>query len=300
VPDPEFIIDGIVARRSVGVIYGPSGSCKTTLVAGLLTALATGKDWFGHRVQRQGPSAYVATEDVAGFKMRLRAAKVAAKLSLDQPIGVYTFPEPINLRDDAGVARFLRFVTESDIRPELVVVDTYAAAMPGAAENSSEDTTIAMAAAQKMRDALKTAVLLVHHTNASGSRERGHTSMRGAADTMISVTPVDDTIHVECSKQRNAAPFTTMFLKLVPVPDAGGCVLRLSSDVVPPTGLTPMQDKVLRILRETFPSEGATKGEWRAACQDVNERTFYRAVKVLVESCYVRPERTHFVATGPR
>lgn len=298
VPDPEFIIDGIVARRSVSVLYGPSGACKTTLVAGLLTALATGKDWFGHRITRQGPSAYVATEDVAGFKTRLRAAKLAAKLSLDEPIGVFTFPEPINLRDEAGVKRFLRFVIDSDIKPELVVVDTYAAAMPGAAENTSEDTTTAMAAAHRMRDALKTAVLLVHHSNASGSRERGHTSMRGAADTMISVTPVDDVIHVECSKQRNAAPFATLLLKLVPVADGTGCVLRASSDVVPPAGLTPMQDKVLGILRDNFAGAGATKSEWRAACQHIAERTFHRAAKVLVERNYVRPNRSHFRVTG--
>ena len=74
-PDPEFFIDWILPAKSVGVLYGPSGAAKTTLVAGLLTALATGRDWFGHRVLRRGGSIYVATEDVSGFKVRLGWSK---------------------------------------------------------------------------------------------------------------------------------------------------------------------------------------------------------------------------------
>lgn len=296
-PDPEFLIDTILPRHGVGVLYGPSGACKTTLIAGLMTALAIGRDWFGHRICRRGPSVYVATEDVAGFKIRLAAAKRAAQLSLTAPIGVYTFPEPIDLRDQISVDRFSRFLAEAGGPLELLVVDTYAAATPGASENSSEDTTLAMAHAQRWRDALNLTVLLVHHTNAGGSRERGHSSMRGAADTMISVTPDGESIHLECSKQRNAAPFAPLTLKLVPVPE-GGCVLRLASDVLPSTGLTPTQSKVLGVLRETFAATGATKAEWRSVSQDVSERSFHRAAKMLLERGFVRVAGTHFCVTA--
>jgi len=70
-----------------------------------------------------------------------------------------------------------------------IAVDTYAAATPGASENSSEDTTQAMVHAQSWPDALGVSVILVRHTNTSGTRERGHSAMRGAADAMISLTP---------------------------------------------------------------------------------------------------------------
>lgn len=296
-PDPEFLIDGILPRNGVCVLYGPSGSCKTTLVAGLQVALATGRDWFGHRVCRRGSSVYVATEDVSGFKVRLRAAKLAAGLPLSNPVGVFTFPDPIDLRDPVSVGRFTRFVEASDVQMQAIVVDTYAAATPGAAENSSEDTTLAMSHAQQWRDGLNTAVVLVHHTNASGSRERGHSSMRGAADAMISVTQVDDVIKVECSKQRNAGLFTEINLKLVPLSE-GGCVLRLASDVLPSSSLTNTQQKVYSILRDTFADTGATKAEWQRACQDVAERSFHRAAKVLVEGGLVRQAGSHFCLSG--
>jgi hypothetical protein len=292
-PDPEFLIEHIVPRHGVGVIYGPSGACKTTLLAGLTTALATGKSWFGHGINHMGPSVYVATEDAPGWKIRTAAAKRAAGLPLTTAIGVYTFPEPIDLRDATSVTKFSRFLRDAGGQLELVIVDTYAAATPGAAENSSEDTTMAMTHAQRWRDDLGVTVILVHHSNASGSRERGHTAMRGAADFMISVTPVDDVIHVECSKQRNASPFSPMVLKLVPLPE-GGCVLRLASDVLPVEGLTTLQSKALDVLRDIATADGLTKGEWQRACQDVPERSFHRAAKMLEQRGYVSHVGSHF------
>jgi hypothetical protein len=296
-PDPEFEIDGFLPSRSVGVFYAPPGAGKTTLVAGVSVAQAARDEIFGHRVLRPGASIYVATEDVSGFKMRLTAAKRAARLPLDSPIGVYTFPEPIDLRDPVSVTTFRQFVSQVEFPIPLrtIYVDTYAGANPGASENSSEDTTTAMVHAQHWRDVLGVTVVLVHHTNAGGNRERGHSAMRGAADFMISLTPVDDVVHVECSKQRNAAPFEKLQLKLTAGPDGQGCVFHLADDILPSGGLTDAQVKVFEILRDTFAADGATKAEWQRTCQaSVSERTFHRACKVLLERGYVKPHGSHF------
>ena len=115
--------------------------------------------------------------------------------------------------------------------------------------------------------------------NASATRERGHSGMRGAADFMISMTPVDDLIHVECSKQRNAAPFDRITLKLVPAPDGSACVLRPAGDVVRSDQFTPAQDKVYTVLRDTFGRDGATKTEWKTACSEIPDRTFYLVIE---------------------
>jgi len=300
-PDPEFLIGGVLPRKAVGVVYGPSGSGKTTVVGGLAVALATGHDWFGHRVCHQGGSVYVGAEDPGGFKVRLRAAKQAARLPLDRPIGCYTFPEPIDLRDVTAVAKFSAFLERSfeagDVPREVLIVDTYAASVPGASENSSEDTTLAMSHAHRWRETLGLTVILIHHTNATGTRERGHSSMRGAADFMISLNPVDDVVHVECSKMRNGPTFDAFTLKLTPIPE-GGCVFRLASDVLPSATLTAAQTKVLSVLRDTFAAEGATKSEWQRTCADVAERSFHRACKVLQERGLVKQFGTHYRVMG--
>jgi hypothetical protein len=293
-PDPDWLVADILPRKGVAVLVGPPGSFKTTLVAGLLLDIATGRAWFGHAVRHPGPSIYVGAEDPSGFKMRLAASKRARALSLEIAVGVHTYPDAIDLRDSANVGRFISFV-KAQARGgfETVVVDTYAAATPGAAENSSEDTTAAMAAAFAIRDALKATVVLVHHTNAAGTRERGHSAMKGSADAMTILEPVDDVIHVRCDKMRNGPFFDTLTLKAVPV-DGGGLVLRLARDVLQSLSLTALQTQVLDALRDVAGIDGASKTTWRAACGTVTERSFYKVASTLEERGHVVKIGAHF------
>jgi hypothetical protein len=55
---------------------------------------------------------------------------------------------------------------------------------------------------------------------------------------------------------------------------------------------------VLGILQDNFAADGATKTEWQRACQDVPDRTFYRACKVLAETGYIKAVGSHFRLTG--
>jgi hypothetical protein len=121
VPDPEYLIDGILMKRGICPIYGPPESYKTTLLAGMHVAIATGRDWFGHAVKQRGESCYVGAEDVSGWKVRLNSAKRAAGFPLDQCIGVHTFPDAIDLRDSASVRGFIAFLRAQDPGDVLVV-----------------------------------------------------------------------------------------------------------------------------------------------------------------------------------
>src|SRR4051794_34088369 len=47
-PDPEYLVEGMLPRRSCGVLYGPPGGAKTTLIAKLATAIAARPEFFGH------------------------------------------------------------------------------------------------------------------------------------------------------------------------------------------------------------------------------------------------------------
>lgn len=301
-PDPEFLIDGVFQERSVAVVYAPPGIGKTTFAAAAAVSGATTKAFFGRRVLRPFTSIAVTAEDPSGFKARLGAAKRAAGCDLTTPIGVFTYPEAIDLRDPTSVTRFQHFVIQQKPRfPQrlgVCFVDTYAAATPGAAENSSEDTTMAMAHARQLCEALDCTIVLVHHTNASGNRERGHTAMRGHADTMIALTPVDDLVQVEVSKQRNGPSGQLIAtLKLVSEPNGPGMVFRLASDVLS-GDLTPNQAKALAALRDTFADAGATSSEWQRACADIPERTFFRVVKMLLENGWVTMTRPRYRLSG--
>jgi hypothetical protein len=299
-PDPQWIIEGVLGERSMGALYAPPGLGKTTLLASMFVSIGANRDWFGHHVTRPGSCLYVAAEDPAGFKVRLRAAKRAARLPLDQSINIYTFPDALDLRDPVNVVSFRNFVNAQTWPEPLRVIgfDTYAANMPGAAENSSEDVTTAMVAAQALRNSLDVTVCFVHHTNAAQSRERGHSAMRGAADFMLAMHASDDVITLEASKQRQAESGREVCtLKLVPAPDGAGCVFRLAKDVLASAGMTAAQSKIFAVLRDSFGIEGATKTEWLKCCNDVADRTFYHAANKLVEHGHVRAIGTHFRVT---
>lgn len=295
-PDPEWLVDGVIPRKGVAVIVGASGSGKTTLAAGLLVHIATGRSWFSHRIRHRGNSVYVAAEDPSGFKSRLAAAKGAASLTLSSSVGIYTFPDTIDLLDAGSVGAFTSFLQSKDLAPlECVVVDTFASVTPGAQENDSAVMTQAMSAARSWVRELGVSVIILHHTNAAGSRERGHSSMRGDADAMMLVDVVDDITNIECWKERNAAPFETIQLKLTPI-DGAGCVFRFAGDVAPTGELSGPQLRALRVLSDGFPAEGATATNWQKACEvaQISNSTFWRVIKVLTEQGFVRKSGSEY------
>lgn len=297
-PDPEPLIDGVLFRRGLTIIYSPPGTGKTTLAALLAVSIATKRPLFGHQVRHQGSVCYIGPDDPAGWKPRLITAKQEYGLDLADSIGVFLFPEPFDLLDDAKVTALIAFlVAQPWPAPlEAVIVDTFAAVTPGANENAAEDLTRAMVNAKRLSDGVQAAVIICHHTNAAGSRERGHSAMRGAADTMLALVPSDDIVRLECNKQRNGSQFEALTLKLVETPD--GCVFRLLQDVAPTTVLTPAQQKALDALRDTFSADGATKSEWQRTCSDIQERTFHRAAKRLQDLGLVRQSGPRFMVVA--
>ena len=74
-----------------------------------------------------------------------------------------------------------------------------------------------IAAADRLRSEYGSTVLIVHHTGWNNERERGHSSLRGAADTMISVAKlgdhITDAVEVSCVKQKEFDEFASFVIK---------------------------------------------------------------------------------------
>ena len=82
------------------------------------------------------------------------------------------------------------------------------------------------------------------------------------------------------------------------VPSGGGCIMQIATHTPRPAGLSDTQQKALHALRSNFTDEGATSAEWQMSLPDFNDRTFYRAKKVLVEDKYVDKKGQRFAWTG--
>lgn len=293
-PAPPALVDGCLFQTGFAALIAGSGEFKTFLAVLLSVCIASGKAWLGRRIVAPGPVVYVCGE--GNLTPRIRAAKTAMGLPLDEAIGVWTIPNAINLMDVAAVAQFIEAVRH--LRPVLIVIDTLARCMWAGDENSAQDMGTLVAHVDLIRRETGAAVLLLHHTRKDGASERGSGALRGAADTMLQLSRVDDVAHLDCSKQKEAPPFDTVTLKLVPVPGTDSCTLRLESDVLPSTQLTTTQQRMLTALRTSFLQDGASVAEWRATLPDVSERTFYRARKTLTDMGYIAPRGQRVVWTG--
>src|SRR4051812_9621700 len=69
-PDPEWVVQDVIPKGGRVGWVAPPDSFKTTALADLLVAVATGQDWHGHPVVRRGPSLYLGAEERSGFKVR--------------------------------------------------------------------------------------------------------------------------------------------------------------------------------------------------------------------------------------
>lgn len=187
----EWLVKNLITRHELCMLAGPSQSGKSFLAIDLAMAVCRGIDWFGRKVRRGGVI-YQAGESAKGVRRkRLPAYRKFHDLALEDELPFVMLSSPVDLYagDDHTnllIEEIKHWKEQFGATPvELLVVDTYAAATPGADENSAKDMTTVLARAERIRRECEIAVLLVHHMNAAGEKPRGHTSIFANLDSVL-------------------------------------------------------------------------------------------------------------------
>jgi hypothetical protein len=275
------LVQGHLPQGCIAVMYGSSAEGKTFLAIDMAMAVAACEPWHGFATIG-GPVAYVAAEGAGGLPERVAAWKKARRTS--GCVGVRFLLTPLDLLDDRQVDNFIMDLKGWEEPPKLVVLDTLALCLARGEENSSKDMGRAVAVAVRLRNELGTAVLIVHHSGRNGRHERGHTVLRGAADTMIRVHKSENWITCECDKQRDGRKFDKLVFVLRPV--GNSCVLQLR---VQASGRVRQSAVVTLRALMALPNDayGVTFSDWEQEAQQTHS-TFTRNVKHLCELAYVR------------
>jgi hypothetical protein len=281
-PDAPDLVEGLLFAGSFITLIGAPGVGKSLLAMDLALSVAAGVDWLGAPVRKRGPVLAIIGEGAAGWKPRVRAWKTSHGFAPEEVIGLHMWPQAVNFMEPAEVQQFIRLVRK--IRPVLVVGDTLARCLIGGDENSARDMGLLVRHTDEIR-AMGTGFLWSHHTNRAATGERGSSALRGACDTMMSLSAADDLLTLTCEKQKDAAPFEPRALRLVR--EHGSVIVRVASGSTGKAALTQAQVRLLVALRDHF-ADGATSGEWRAVVPDVPERSFYRATRNLIRLKAVR------------
>ena len=179
-PEREVILDPILARKSLVLLYGPRGLGKTFVALGIAWAAASGGSFLKWRASRPWRVLYLDGE-MAAIDMKRRLAMLGdAPASLDFILADLHSESLPDLGDHDGHAALAR----SWNRPDLVVFDNLAS-LTGHRTGDPDRWTEMQQFLTLMRR-VGAAVLVVHHANKKGG-QRGTSRREDVLDTVIAI-----------------------------------------------------------------------------------------------------------------
>lgn len=244
---PEWLVHETLSEGTVNLLLGAPGNGKTLVAMLLAISVASGIDFAGRDV-RKGPVVYLAAENPGSIRRRLTALRcdygdVADFYLLSSVAGA---PDLRSRETDDAEALIAACL---DIRPVLVIVDTFAAATPGADENSGKDMGEAYAVFSELA-AAGAVVLVLHHPRKGGIGDaRGHGSQVATVATALSVEKLKgEILRVSFVKARDASP-EQVFLFRIEVREIG--TDRKGRQVSAPTLVAAEPGEVAATLRQS-------------------------------------------------
>lgn len=194
-PDPAWLVEGLVIDNSLGFIYGAPGTGKSFIALGMALSIASNQgEWWSRKIIKPGPVLYISSEGVGDIKFRVRAWKTHTQVDCD-PTRFNLIRQSINFMDAEDIEKLSatidEFVQDVGEIPSLVVVDTVSRVLPGADENLQKDMTLFIRACDFVRERYGCTVLGVHHTSRAGNL-RGSTVFDGAGDCLVHVVRETD------------------------------------------------------------------------------------------------------------
>ena len=182
-PSRSYLVKGLIALNEISLWCGPPKSGKSFLLMGVCYKLSLGLPVFGRRV-RQAKVLYVAAEGEGGIGNRLKALR----RKFGPSANFHWIAQPADLLHGEGHLDDLVKAAQA-YGAQVIVLDTLNRLLAGGDENSPQDMGTFVRNVAELRYATGAHVAIVHHgTKASyGVSPRGHGSLIGAEDAMISV-----------------------------------------------------------------------------------------------------------------
>lgn len=208
----EWVWNGWIAKGDLALLAGPSGIGKSMLTLALAV----------HCVRRRFP---FLGEAVGGNG---RVVILDYEMSLDEIVSrmrgfgmtpqesesLAYFQPDFQLSDNYAEGELKETLLE--LRPSLVVIDSFRRAWPAADENSSADVATALALPLHLAREFRCTFIVVHHTPYAGRpRPRGSGDFRAAPDTVILATPQPGGLVLHHDKVRRVRAHAPVALEII-------------------------------------------------------------------------------------
>ena len=299
-PEPEWLIDGIIHQQEMGVLYGPPNVGKSFVALDWALSVASGVPWVGTYATHRTPVLYMAGEGGASLQKRVDAWLLSHP-GADPLVFFQCRPRPIldptAIEDLRGAMQgYMVYEDQAPgFEPGLIVVDTLSQFMGGGDENGPEMAEF-VATLRYLSQDQESAVLIVHHTNKGGVQERGHTALRGNVDVMFSVSgkKADNqlsSIEILNDKQRDDACCKPIAVSVSSCNRSLTLSLR-KTELLPPTAIALTSESLKKLLLVTGSIEDSSQEIWELADwrleSGMPERTFYHNLHILLKLKLIR------------
>ena len=306
----EQIVRGLLLAGSLFVVYGESNSGKTFWVLDLALAIAAGIPWRQRRV-RQGLVIYVAGEGAASVRARVAAYRVSHP-EVGGGIPFAIIPQAVDFLNPESVLSLLEAIraaeSECGEKAVLIIIDTFARAIPGGNENDAQDVGLAVANGDRVRLEIGCCVGFVHHSGKDPAKgARGSSALRAATDTEIYIEAQSGQRTATISKQRDletgaSMPFELMSVSIGSDPEDGqditSCIVKHIDADEPPAPVSmelrgKAQRQFITAMRARTESDHTriwTLGDLRQVGREIglSKSTARSVVDALTGSPYMR------------
>ena len=204
----KYMIENYLVLGESTFVFGPPKHLKTFLVLAWMLCIATGLDWFGHKV-RQAKVLYIIGDGADAFMGRVKAWQIANHIpNLGENFRIVR--RMVNLFDGSLKASIDDIKAQGFV-PDVIVIDTLGRAMGAAKETTEDFNRIFAHIDAMMQDYLPGLTLVVvGHTRKSDLIFRGPQVIPGDCDNIIYVERIGKELktNVSCEFSRNASEFS--------------------------------------------------------------------------------------------
>ncbi|MDR3527398.1 MAG: AAA family ATPase [Rhizomicrobium sp.] len=183
--DCAHLVKGLLPRRGLAVIWGAPKCGKSFWALDVALHIAMGRQYRDLRTI-QGGIVYIALEGGAAFGNRIEAWREYHAVAVEAEADFHLLVTSLDLVADAPALISAIEDEMPDTPPVSVFIDTLNRSLHGS-ENSDEDMSNWVRAADAIGQRFGCLVAVVHHCGHEATRPRGHSSLMGAADAQIAV-----------------------------------------------------------------------------------------------------------------
>lgn len=249
-PPVEWLVENLLTRTGLGVMYGPPGAGKSFAALELAACVARGQPFHGLAVE-QGAAIYIAGEGVGGIGKRVKALEAARGWRGDAPL--YLLGQAVAFAEQGEVERLLQTISARGERVALVVVDTVARALLGHEENSADSMGAFVAACDAVKRHCGGALLGIHHSGKDAARgARGSNSLVAGADSVLKAAQEHGFLSLAIEKQKDGEqvePLRFRMSQRALIGDTSIVLERVQDAPKARDALTPAQYLALQCLR---------------------------------------------------